>query len=176
MQAPATSTIRHERSAARFVILKHVSGVASKSTFVTHFDWMFEYESTLRTWATAVSEFNPPRWCPGKRPLPADLIQVDCDRLADHRLAYLEYEGRISGDRGSVTKREQGTFAIVQSSLDRFGSLDRFEIKMLLEEQSVSDQRTVKLCSLQACFYRVCPDESASDASDAWRLELLSSG
>ena len=31
-------------------------------------------------------------------------VEIECRLLADHRLAYLDYEGPISGGRGSVAR------------------------------------------------------------------------
>jgi hypothetical protein len=42
---------------------------------------------------------------------------VDAERLADHRLAYLDYEGPVSGDRGSVRQLDAGTFCELQEPL-----------------------------------------------------------
>ena len=36
-------------------------------------------------------------------------VEIPCEALADHRLAYLDYEGPISGGRGSVTRWDRGT-------------------------------------------------------------------
>jgi hypothetical protein len=35
---------------------------------------------------------------------------VDAQRIADHRLAYLEYEGPISGGRGTVRRLDGGSY------------------------------------------------------------------
>ena len=56
-----------------------------------HFDLMFE---TLP--GSALSTWRCPRW-PVEAPTPAT-------RLTDHRRAYLEYEGDLSGRRGRVTR------------------------------------------------------------------------
>ena len=36
-----------------------------------------------------------------------------CEQLPDHRLAYLEYEGPISGDRGTVSRCDAGEYALL---------------------------------------------------------------
>lgn len=77
----------------RFVILEHRwNGV--------HWDLMLERDGVLRTWAVAEAIV-------AGRNLPARA-------LADHRLHYLDYEGAISGGRGSVRRVDSGTY---QSSL-----------------------------------------------------------
>ena len=37
---------------------------------------------------------------------------MDCRSLADHRLAYLDYEGPISGGRGTVARWDCGTYVL----------------------------------------------------------------
>jgi hypothetical protein len=38
--------------------------------------------------------------------------EMTCHSLPDHRPFYLDYEGSISGDRGSVTRWDQGTYRV----------------------------------------------------------------
>ena len=65
----------------RFVILEHHwNGV--------HWDLMLEVDDRLRTWA-----LDAPI-APG--------MDVPARRLPDHRAVYLDYEGAISGGRGSA--------------------------------------------------------------------------
>jgi hypothetical protein len=45
---------------------------------------------------------------------------VDCVRLADHRAAYLDYEGPLSGDRGTVNRWAGGECRVVESSDTRW--------------------------------------------------------
>lgn len=79
---------------ARFVILEHsVNGGV-------HFDLMLEVagQELLRTFQLA-------RW-----PLAVGETCA-CVQLADHRRAYLEYQGEISGGRGSVRRVDTGTWS-----------------------------------------------------------------
>jgi DNA ligase D-like protein (predicted 3'-phosphoesterase) len=76
----------------RFVVLRHHSQRGE------HFDFMLEAGGVLKTWAL-------PR-------APDAGVEIDCEALADHRLAYLDYEGPISGDRGDVSRWDCGTYAI----------------------------------------------------------------
>ncbi len=76
----------------RFVVLRHERPPA------VHFDFMLEAGDVLKTWALP----QPPR--PG--------LEMECAALADHRLAYLDYEGPISGDRGSVTRWDHGQYTV----------------------------------------------------------------
>lgn len=38
------------------------------------------------------------------------------ERIADHRRFYLDYEGPVSGNRGSVTRWDWGTYSIVDQT------------------------------------------------------------
>ena len=61
-----------------------------------HWDFLLEQESACKTWRLLKSpEFSGP--------IPAEAI-------ADHGLMYLDYEGPVSGQRGSVTRWDSGTF------------------------------------------------------------------
>jgi hypothetical protein len=71
----------------RFVILEHDHPHR-------HYDLMLEAGDVLWTWRL-------PR-------LPQVGDVMDAERVFDHRLVYLDYEGPISGNRGTVIRREQG--------------------------------------------------------------------
>jgi hypothetical protein len=73
----------------RFVILEHDHPER-------HWDLMLEADGVLRTWRLHA----PPR--PGHA--------VDATPSFDHRLAYLDYEGPVSGGRGTVQRWDAGTF------------------------------------------------------------------
>jgi hypothetical protein len=81
----------------RFVVLKHIPPAGSSDP--VHWDFMLEHEGVLLTWALA----SPPD-TPGP---------ISARKLKDHRLAYLDYEGEISGNRGSVSRWDEGTFEAV---------------------------------------------------------------
>ena len=74
----------------RFVILEHDHPVL-------HWDLMLEANGVLQAWRLA----EPPR--PGRT--------VDATALGDHRIAYLDYEGPVSRDRGVVWRWDVGAFA-----------------------------------------------------------------
>jgi len=61
---------------------------------------MLEADTGLLTWSLPL----PP--CYGHL-LPAKI-------LPDHRKEYLEYEGPVSGDRGSVARWDEGTFELLE--------------------------------------------------------------
>ena len=73
----------------RFVVLEH--------DFPTpHFDLMLEDGDSLRTWRLPT--------------MPAVGTIVAAPELPRHRLAYLDYEGPIDGDRGRVIRRVSGRY------------------------------------------------------------------
>jgi hypothetical protein len=47
--------------------------------------------------------------------LPTGKELFEARRLADHRLAYLEYEGHISGNRGNVVRLDRGRYRELRS-------------------------------------------------------------
>ena len=74
----------------RFVILRHDSPTG------LHWDFMLEFGQSLWTWALQAA------------PAPGQTIAARA--LADHRPAYLDYEGPVSGGRGSVSQLDGGDF------------------------------------------------------------------
>ncbi|WP_435007521.1 DNA polymerase ligase N-terminal domain-containing protein [Tundrisphaera lichenicola] len=88
----------------QFAILKHQwNGV--------HWDFLVEDGPTLRTWAID-SPIVPDKDLPA-RELPA------------HRRIYLDYEGEISGGRGSVTRWDRGECDPIEWGADRVRLLVR---------------------------------------------------
>jgi hypothetical protein len=83
----------------RFVILLHETQGTPRPT---HYDLMFEAGGSLWTWAVE------------KIPAPGE-TQI-AERLSDHRLAYLDYEGEISANRGRVQRVGQGTYELTSQS------------------------------------------------------------
>jgi hypothetical protein len=73
----------------RFVILEH------DHPFL-HWDLMLETGDVLRAWRLL------------EQPAVGRTIQAEA--LGDHRLLYLDYEGPVSGNRGSVHRWDAGTF------------------------------------------------------------------
>lgn len=89
----------------RFVVLRHdvpVGEEALRGGRRLHWDLMLETGGLLRTWALA------------EQPNPAGL-NCFAERLADHRLLYLDYEGEISGGRGAVSRLDGGDYAAIDS-------------------------------------------------------------
>ncbi|RLS54554.1 MAG: hypothetical protein DWH91_11470 [Planctomycetota bacterium] len=42
---------------------------------------------------------------------------VPAERIADHRQLYLDYEGPVSGDRGTVTRWDAGTYHLQEQGI-----------------------------------------------------------
>jgi DNA polymerase Ligase (LigD) len=87
----------------RFVILLHETPPAYPRK--THFDLMLEHGDALWTWALDR--------------LPEAGQSVPAERLLDHRLAYLDYEGEVAGSRGQVCRIDAGDFDVVAESESR---------------------------------------------------------
>ncbi|NMC20225.1 MAG: hypothetical protein GYA33_07360 [Thermogutta sp.] len=76
----------------RYVILQHDAPRG------LHWDLLLETAGLLSAWAIS-------------RP-PDEPGEIPAERLPDHRRLYLEYEGPISGDRGTVTRWDAGEYRI----------------------------------------------------------------
>lgn len=76
----------------RFVILEH------DHPFL-HWDLLLEEECSARTWRLL------------RKPCLGESIAAE--PLPDHRLMYLDYEGVVSGDRGSVKRITAGTYEVM---------------------------------------------------------------
>ncbi len=76
-----------DKARRRFVVLRHDDREG------VHYDLMIESGRALATW---------------KLRHPPESGMQRCCRIGDHRNAYLEYEGPISGDRGHVTRHDEG--------------------------------------------------------------------
>lgn len=72
----------------RFVILEHDHPEL-------HWDFMLEVDDVLKTW---------------RLPAIPTTGEMVVQSLPDHRLAYIEHEGPISRDRGSVKRWDRGIF------------------------------------------------------------------
>lgn len=45
---------------------------------------------------------------------------IDAHQIGDHRKAYLDYEGPLSGDRGAVSRLDRGTYETIERAPDRW--------------------------------------------------------
>ncbi len=82
---------------ARYVILSHDHPFQ-------HWDLMLEHNGRLRTWRLAAP------------PSPEDIVAAEA--IGDHRLDYLDYEGPVSGNRGSVTRWDRGELSWIIDECD----------------------------------------------------------
>ncbi len=83
---------------SRFAILHHESPQGD------HWDIMLENAGMLTTWSLPPqSVMAAPFSCTGVR-------------IPDHRIAYLDYEGPISDNRGTVRRVDRGTYVLVCAS------------------------------------------------------------
>jgi hypothetical protein len=80
----------------QFVILHHEHPRGA------HFDLMLEVGDVLRTWALP----QPPQAG----------VEMECEALGNHRRAYLDYQGPVSGGRGTVTRWDQGTYTVIRQT------------------------------------------------------------
>jgi hypothetical protein len=84
----------------RYVILRHEMPGPPRGGI--HWDFMIEQGEVLRTWALAAE--------------PNSAAEIEANVLADHRIAYLDYEGPVSGNRGAVVRWDQGQFETLLDS------------------------------------------------------------
>jgi hypothetical protein len=82
----------------RYVILEH-------DWPKPHWDFMLESETVLETWKLT------------SQPKPG--VDIPAEKSFDHRVVYLDYEGPISGGRGTVSRWDSGTFEVVQEKENR---------------------------------------------------------
>ena len=80
---------------SRFVILEH------DHPFL-HWDLMLECGDVLRTWRLLAE--------------PVMGAEIAAEPLADHRAAYLDYEGPVTGNRGTVQRWDSGEYELTQDS------------------------------------------------------------
>jgi hypothetical protein len=79
-----------------FVLLHHVLADGG------HWDLCLDQGDTLATWQLAANPAGLPESASGDG--------IPARRIQDHRRAYLDYEGPVSGNRGHVTRIDRGTF------------------------------------------------------------------
>ena len=83
-------------SGLRCVLLRH-----DLSDGTWHYDWMLQRHAAAELVTFRCHDFLP------------DAAAWVAERIGDHRLAYLEFEGEISGGRGSVTRVAAGRCQIL---------------------------------------------------------------
>lgn len=82
----------------RYVILEH-------DWPVRHWDLLLEDGDVLKAWRLVAE--------------PASGATVAAETNFDHRLIYLDYEGPVTGGRGTVMRWDRGTFEWVERRSDR---------------------------------------------------------
>lgn len=80
---------------SRFVILTH------DHPFL-HWDLMLEDDNILRTWRLLTS--------------PDSALPIAAEQLPNHRPFYLDYEGPVSNNRGTVKRFDAGEYQIIEES------------------------------------------------------------
>lgn len=95
---------------SRFVLLLHEC--PDDRPRPTHCDLMLQLGPALATWSLRKLPRDWKVLGLDSAALRFDATNVvDAERLADHRLVYLDYEGPLSGNRGTVRRLDAGTFA-----------------------------------------------------------------
>ncbi|MBI5360130.1 MAG: hypothetical protein HZA48_06050 [Planctomycetes bacterium] len=97
----ANSGLKPQDLRLRFVVLQHTDSMG------VHYDIMLEKEGALETWKA----MNPPNYYACHPSF--------AQKIANHRTAYLDYEGEISGNRGKVTRWDKGTYRIIERTENR---------------------------------------------------------
>jgi hypothetical protein len=102
-QKPESRPLSHEAispsPATQFAILQH------RQNHYTHWDLLLELPAK-ELLATFRVDQPPHTWAA------AEVLSIQA--LPDHRRIYLDYQGPVSGDRGTVTRCDRGTLRLVQ--------------------------------------------------------------
>lgn len=93
----------------RFVLLYHEcpAGYVKPS----HWDFMLEFDGVLWTWELRKL---PTAW----NGAAAEDEALPATRLADHRIDFVDFEGPLTGGRGSVSRAMSGEFEVLASTSD----------------------------------------------------------
>ena len=83
---------------SRFVILHH------RLDHGEHWDLMLEQGDVLLTWQLL------------REPIDRDSLPIPARRIGEHRKAYLDYEGPLTRNRGSVRRVDSGRLEIVENT------------------------------------------------------------
>ena len=88
----------------RFVLLHH-------TTAENQFHWDFLFEET-----DACKTFSAPQEA-AEEAQKTGSLECPVKQLADHRLAYLDYEGSVSENRGFVRRLDAGTYQTLDETI-----------------------------------------------------------
>lgn len=91
----------------RFVLLRHECPPDWEKS--SHWDLMLEADGVLWTWELRELPTTWARALGHQSRSASAADSVPATRLADHRLAYLDYEGPVSGGRGTVSRVDGGS-------------------------------------------------------------------
>ena len=115
----------------RYAILQHRDRAGE------HWDFLIEQPAALATWKFP------------NNPTARDALPMEGVRIADHRKAYLDYEGPVRGDWGHVRRVDGGICDILETAEAAW----RFELR----GGRLAGRFTLRLCGAGA---------------DRWRLEV----
>jgi hypothetical protein len=104
---------------------------------------MLEQHDVLLTWALA----SPPDTTGA----------LDACRLDDHRVIYLDYEGEVSGGRGSVTRWDQGDYEMI-------GASDQRLCARVSGKRIQGDIELAQTASAEAWHFRYAPQAPVNPA------------
>ncbi len=90
----------------QFVLLRH------ELSDTRHWDLMLDCGDALATWQLLDD--------PGALARGAPAVTLRAHRLSDHRRAYLDYEGPVSGNRGHVARVDRGECAVLERRSDHW--------------------------------------------------------
>jgi len=116
----------------RFVVLRHETPPDYQRPL--HWDLMLEKSGSLQTWALEAE--------------PTTGRTLIAERLNDHRLEYLDYEGPVSGNRGTVTCWDSGEFEWKEQAENRIvvelvGRRLRANATLILESAELQRWRVI---------------------------------
>ncbi|MCE9552809.1 MAG: hypothetical protein K8T91_05460 [Planctomycetes bacterium] len=113
---------------SRFVLLWHETPTNFARS--SHWDLMLEFGGHLRCWALSHA--------------PDQATEQAIDGLPDHRLAYLDHQGPVSGERGSVSRHDQGAYETITDDENELVVRlqgERMQGTLTLRRESAADQR-----------------------------------
>ena len=104
-----------------------------------HWDFLFEEPDACKTFSAAQNLVEEAR--------KTGTLQCVVTPLADHRLAYLDHEGPVSGNRGFVKRLDFGTYRTIDGTIHFQGQLckgtvdlrDDFLVLMLVKQPALTE-------------------------------------
>jgi len=139
----------------RFVILWHHWPACPRTTLPFHWDLMFESAGRLATWGLESVDFTH--------------LTAPATQLPDHRLEYLDYQGAISGDRGSVSRVVSGRYQTKQWLRDTPATFHNAAQAHFLGD---ADQLLLSLFWQQGNSNCSATIQLLRNSSDHWNLKL----